>query len=108
MMGMVLSQAEVSRRPAGTAWVLATVLGGLIGLLILLVSPDSQAWQMDVVSLLGQPDWLDQLAYLLTSIEVGMMVGIGLLFLALVSSLVQLIGGEASSHNGHAYPRQGG
>ena len=81
-------------------WVLAAVFGAL-GALVLYLYLGEQGWPWDAAVLEGsQPVGLEDLASLLVGVEVGVIIGVTLLFVALASLLVQLMGRELQSEHG--------
>ncbi len=95
-------ERALARAGSGTlGWVVASVLGGLGSLLVYLYL-DEQGWPWDAVAAdSAQPVGLGDLASLLAGMEVGVVIGVTLLFVALVSLLIQLMGKELRSQHGY-------
>lgn len=88
-------------RSGTLGWVLAAILGGLGSVLVYLYMGEL-GWPWDaVVAESVQPVGLEDLASLLVGMEVGMIIGFTLLFVAMVSLLIQLMGKELHSQYGY-------
>lgn len=102
VMAIVLRQEREQRLAgSGLGWLLAAVLGGL-GALVLYFYLGEQGWPWETLAAESvQPVGLEDLASLLAGMEIGVIVGVTLLFVALVSLLVQLMGKELQSKHGY-------
>lgn len=102
VMALVLRQKPaLTPAKSGTlGWVLASMLGGFGALLVYLFLGE-QGWPWDVAVVESmQPMGLEDLASLLASMEVGLVIGVSLLFVAMASLLVQLMGKDQRSQYG--------
>lgn len=97
---------EEARRPAAISplgWIVAAALSGLGALLLYgYLGEVGLPWDPSVLDAV-QPIGLDNLASLLASLEVGVVVGATLLFAGMAGLLVQLIGREQQCHHGMTF-----
>ncbi len=102
VMARVLQREGILSPAAGSplGWVLAAVLGGLGSVLLYgYLGEVGLPWDPSVVEAV-QPLGLDNLASLMVSLEVGVVVGATLLFVGMAVLLVQLMGREQQCQHG--------
>lgn len=103
VMAVVLQQNRSLVPAAGgtLGWVLAAVMGGL-GSLLLYLYLGEQGWPWDTAAMDSlQPVGIEDVASLLAGMEIGVIIGVTLVFVAMVWLLVQLMGRELGSQHGY-------